>query len=90
MADVCEPVVGAHRHVPRPVAHRPATAAGFHGHDRALHPTGLCPWAAVSLPAGPSRASSGLGTLKRRVLGPAVARELLQHHDVTAAPQLGQ
>jgi hypothetical protein len=90
MADVCEPVVGAHRHVPRPVAHRPATAAGFHGHDRALHPTGLCPRAAVAVPAGPSCASSGLGTLERRGLGPAVARELLQHHDVTAAPQLGQ
>jgi hypothetical protein len=90
MADVCEPVAGAHRHVPRPIAHRPATAAGFHGHDEALHPTGLYPQEAATVPAGPSCASSELGTLERRRLGPAVARELLQHHGATTAPQLGQ
>jgi hypothetical protein len=43
MVDVCGSVAGAHRHVPWPIPHRPATVAGFHGHDRALHPTGLCP-----------------------------------------------
>jgi hypothetical protein len=43
MADVCEPIVGAHRHVPRPIVHRPATAAGFHGRNGALHPTGFVP-----------------------------------------------
>jgi translation initiation factor IF-1 len=78
------------RHVPRPVTHWPATAAGFHGHDRALHPTGLCPRATTAVPACPSYACSELGTMERRGLGPAVARELLQHHDTTATPQLGQ
>jgi hypothetical protein len=43
MADVREPVARAHHHVPRPDAHRPAAAIGFHGHYGALHPTGLCP-----------------------------------------------
>jgi hypothetical protein len=85
MANVCEPVAGAHRHVPQPVTHRPATVASFSDHDGALHPTGLCPWAATAVPAGPSCASSGLGTMERRGLGPAVARELLQHHGATAA-----
>jgi hypothetical protein len=89
MADVREPVAGAHCHVPWPGAHRPAAAAGFRGHDGALHPTELCPRAAA-VPAGPSYASSGLGTLERRRLGPAVTRELLQHHGTTAAPQLSQ
>jgi hypothetical protein len=65
-------------------------AACFHGHNRALHPTGLCPRAAAAVLADPSYASSGLGTLERRGLGPAVDRELLQHHGVTAAPQLSQ
>jgi hypothetical protein len=90
MADVCEPVAGAHHHVPRPVAHWPAMATGLHGHDRALHPIGLCPRAATAVPIGPSCASSELGTLEQRGLGPTVARELLQHHGATAAPQLDQ
>jgi hypothetical protein len=64
--------------------------AGFHGHDKALHPTGLCPRAAAAVPACPSCASSELGTLERRGLGPAVARELLQHQGATAISQLGQ
>jgi hypothetical protein len=85
MADVREPVVGAHSHVPRPDAHRPAATADFHGHNGALHPTGLCPRAATAIPVGPSYASSELDTLEWRGLGPAVARELLQHHDATAA-----
>jgi hypothetical protein len=63
MADVCEPVAGAHRHVPWPVAHRPAMAAGFHGHDRALHPTGLCPRAAAAVPSDTSCVSSELDIL---------------------------
>jgi hypothetical protein len=70
---------GAYDHVPRPVAHWPATVAGFHGHDGALHPTRLCPRVAVVVQAGPSCTSSGLGTL-----------ELLQHHGATVAPQLNQ
>jgi hypothetical protein len=90
MANVCEPVIGAHCHVPQPGAHRPAAVAGFHGHDGALHPTGLCPWSAIAVPAGPSCASFGLGTLEWCGLGPAVTRELLQHHGTTTAPQLGQ
>jgi hypothetical protein len=90
MTDIYEPIAGVHRHVPRPTAHRPATAAGFHGHDRTLHPTGLCPWATAAVPAGPSCTSSALGTLERRRLGPTVAHELLQYHGATATPQLGQ
>jgi hypothetical protein len=90
MADVCEPIVGAHRYIPRPIAHWPLMVAGFHGHDGALHPTRLCPRAAAVVPAGPSCASFGLGTLEWCGLGPAVAHELLQHRGATAAPQLGQ
>jgi hypothetical protein len=90
MAGVREPVAGAHCHVPQPGAHRPAVVTGFHGLDGALHPTGLCPRATATVPAGPSYASSGLGTLERRGLGPAVSRELFQHYGTTAAPQLGQ
>jgi hypothetical protein len=90
MADIHEPVTEADRHVPWPGAHRPTATIGFHGHDGALHPTRLCSRAAAAVPAGPSCASSGLGTLEQRRLGPAVARELLQHHSTTAARQLGQ
>jgi hypothetical protein len=43
MIDVREPIVGAHCHVPWPDVHQPAAAAGFHGHDGALHPIGLYP-----------------------------------------------
>jgi hypothetical protein len=59
--------------------------------DRAgtLHPR-LRSRAAAAVPAGHSCASSGLGTLERRGLGPLVARKLLQHHGAIAAPQLGQ
>jgi hypothetical protein len=72
------------------IFHLPTTAIVFHGHDGALHPTGLCPRAAAAVLVGPSCASSGLGTLERRGLRPAVAREFLQHHGATAAPQLDQ
>jgi hypothetical protein len=90
MADVREPVTGAHHHVTQLGTHRPAVAAGFHGHNGALHPTGLCLRAAAAVPVGPSYASSGLDTLERHGLGPAVVHKLLQHHGATAAPQLGQ
>jgi hypothetical protein len=43
VANVCELVAWANRHVPRPLTQWPAIAADFHGHDGALHPTGLCP-----------------------------------------------
>jgi hypothetical protein len=65
MADVREPIAGAHCHVPRPGAHQPTAATGFHGHDGVLHPTGLCPRAAAAVPAGPSCASFRLGTLEQ-------------------------
>jgi hypothetical protein len=86
MVNVREPVVGAHRHVPRPGAHRPAAGAGFHGYDGALHLTRLCPRAATAVPVGLSYASSGMGTLEQLGLGPAVARELLQHHGAIDVP----
>jgi hypothetical protein len=70
-------------HVPWHGAHRPPALAGFHGHDGVLHPIGLCPRAATAVPAGPSCASSGLGTLEQHGLGPAVTHELLQHHDTS-------
>jgi hypothetical protein len=90
MADVREPVAGAHCHVRRPGAHLPAVVVVFHGHHGDLHPTELCPRAAAAVPAGPSCASSGLGTLEWHGLGPAVAHELLQHHGTTVIPQIGQ
>jgi hypothetical protein len=91
LADLRQPVAGAHRHIPRSASGRFSAPAGPDGRARLLPSSGIHTRAAaaglVSIPD-----TSQLVTLDWFGLRPAVASELLQHHgaySTTRYPGLG-
>jgi hypothetical protein len=82
MVDVGQPMAGADRHVPRPGTYGTAVFAGLSGHTRSLHAPRIHARAAATATvlAGRTCSFSRLDILEWRRLGPAIARELLQHH----------
>jgi hypothetical protein len=92
MADVRQPVVGAHHDVPRPHSSGAAAPTGLHGHAGHLHVPrihGRAATTAAIVPAGRTCSFSRLDILEWRRLGPTIARQLLQDHDASAASCLG-
>jgi hypothetical protein len=91
VADLRPPVTGAHDYVPRPRAHWTAASACFCGHTGPLRipqpPVWATPAAAATVvPAG--RPGPRMEPLTRRRLRPAIAGQILQHHDAPPAPYL--
>jgi hypothetical protein len=91
MTDVCQPVAGAHRHVPRPGTYGTAAPAGLPSHTRPLHTPGIHAWATTTttIPACRTCSFSRLDILEWHGLGPAIAHKLLQHHDAPTTSYLG-
>jgi hypothetical protein len=94
MADVRQPMVGVHHHVPLPGTYGLAAPAGFPTHARSLHALRIHAWvAAATVPAARTYSFSRLDNLEWCGLRPAVANELLQHHGAPTTsclhPRLG-
>jgi hypothetical protein len=91
LADLRQPMAGAHRHVPRSASGRFPVPAGPDGRARLLPSSEIHTRAtAAGLVSAPD--TSQLVTLDWFRLGPAVAGKLLQHHgaySTTRYPRLG-
>jgi hypothetical protein len=83
------PVARAHEYVPRPRACWTAASAGLRSHTRPLRvsrPPVRATAAATTTVVPAGRPDPRMEPLARRRLGPAVAGQLLQHHDALLAP----
>jgi hypothetical protein len=91
LADLRQPLAGAHRHVPRSASGRFPAPSGTDGRAQLLPSSGIRTRAtAADLVSAPD--TSQLITMDWFRLGPAVASELLQHHgaySTTHYPGLG-
>jgi hypothetical protein len=83
------PVARAHEYVPQPRACWTAASAGLRSHTRPLRvsrPPVRATAAATTTVVPAGRPDPRMKPLARRRLGPAVAGQLLQHHDALLAP----
>jgi hypothetical protein len=91
MANVHQPVAGAHHHVPRPGTYGIAVPAGLPGRARSLHTPRIHAQTALAatIPVGRTCFFFKLDILEWRGLGAAVAHELFQHHVAPTTSYLG-